>query len=409
MTVEKKCPMDRYEGLARNFDVHNPELNKCVFETLAYIREQAPIYRADTYGGHWLIVGHEEVGKAARDWRHFTNTQGVVIGDDKPQKFIPEEYDPPLHSSFRQLLNPFFSRRAGEALKEPLSAYADRLIDGFKDKGKVDLTEEYAMPIASHVFFELLFNFSPAEAAFCATATNDAMFSNDDELRASGFRRLKEFATDLVERRRGKPSDGGVIDTLRTSAIRVQGESRPITEDETIGAIQLLIIGGDDTSVHAMGDMLVVLASNAEVKQRIIADMSLMPQAVEESIRLMSPAVQLARTVVEDIEFEGVPLRAGDKMTLMWGSANRDAKVFENPDVFDLDRANLKQHLAFGAGPHRCIGEWFARAIVSTAAERLLMKIPDFVLDVPHEEIAYRMGQSRGPVSVPVRFNPPAG
>lgn len=407
--LNTKCPMGTYAALARNFDVHSAELNTSLFETLAYIREQTPIYRADTYGGHWLIVGHEEVGKAARDWKHFTNTQGVVIGDDKPQKFIPEEYDPPLHSFFRQLLNPFFSKQAGEALKEPLRAYADRLINGFKGRGRVDLTAEYAMPIASHVFFELVFNFSAAQADFCATATNDAMFSNDDELRASGFRRLKAFATDLVEGRRGKPSDGGVIDALRTGSIQMKGKNRPITEEETIGAIQLLIIGGDDTSVHAMGDMFVVLASDASVKSRIIDDISLMPQAVEESIRLMSPAVQLARTVVEDLEFEGVQLRAGDKMTLMWGSANRDAKVFENPDRFDLDRPNIKQHLAFGAGPHRCIGEWFARAIVSTAAEQLLLRIPDFVLDVPHDAIVYRMGQSRGPISVPVRFNLIAG
>lgn len=408
MTVSDRCPIHNYEELARNFDVHSPELNKCLFQTLAHMREQGPIQRAATYGGHWLIVGHNEVGKAARDWRHFTNTQGVVIGDDKPQKFIPEEYDPPLHSAFRQILNPFFSKQAGEALKEPLSKYADGLIDGFKGRGAVDLTEEYAMPIASHVFFELIFNFSSAQAEFCASATHDAMFSNDDEKRASGFRRLKEFATELIEQRRGQPSDGGVIDTLRTGSIRIQGKTRPITEEETIGAIQLMIIGGDDTAVHAMGDMFVVLASDPAIRDRIIADISLMPQAVEESIRLMSPAVQLARTVVEDMEFEGVQMRAGDKVTLMWGSANRDASVFDNADKFDLDRANVKDHLAFGAGPHRCIGEWFARAIVSVAAERLLAKIPDLMLDIPRQAVAYRMGQSRGPISVPVRFSPPA-
>ena len=164
-----------------------------------------------------------------------------------------------------------------------------------------------------------------------------------------------------------------------------------------------MIVGGDDTAVHTIGNVLLELGRHHDIRDRLAADRSLMPAVLEETIRHMPPAVSIMRTVMEDMELGGQQLKAGDRVILMWSSANRDEAVFESPAEFQLDRENIRQHIAFGGGVHKCIGEWFARTIVSVAVDRLLRRLPDLV--VPDDaRIDYRMGQSRGPATVPVTF-----
>lgn len=225
------------------------------------------------------------------------------------------------------------------------------------------------------------------------------MFSSSVEDQIEGFSQLENYVRQLAVRRRGLPSDGGFIDSIRTGEV----DGRPVTEEELIGIIQLMIVGGDDTAVHTIGNVLLELGRHHEIRDRLAADHSLMPAVLEEAIRHMPPAVSIMRTVTEDIELGGQQLKAGDRVILMWSSANRDETVFESPAEFQLGRENIRQHIAFGGGVHKCIGEWFARTIVSVAVERLLRRLPDLVVP-PDVRIDYRMGQSRGPSAVPVIF-----
>lgn len=386
--------------LARNFDVHDPLYTKCpYFATAAHMRAEGPVVRAESYGGYWVAVKHEAIAEAARDWRHFTNTRGVVIGEDKPQKFVPEEYDPPLHSHFRRIMNPFFAREAAKELEPKIEALANTLIDGFIGSGGVDLTKAYATPISAMVFFEHLFNFTPEDSEYCRQAATDGMFAHDPQVRMAGFARVEAFAKDLIAKRRDLPSDGGFIDTVRTGMIA----GRPVEEEEAVGCIQLMIVAGGDTAILAIGLMIQQLANDPDLRRRVVADLSLLPSAIEEMIRLHSPSVAIQRTVTEDTELCGQRLQAGEKLYLLWGSGNRDESVFEDADTFKLDRPNIKEHVAFGAGAHKCLGEWWARTIVRVATECLLRRIPDFQIE-PGAEIEYLMGQSRGPLNMPVVF-----
>lgn len=401
MTLYDAAQQLEIECLAKNFDLYDARLNKCPFETLAHMRSQAPVHHTEANGGHWVIVAYAETNEAARDWHRFTSTSGIVIGDVGPRKFAPIEYDPPLHSEFRNLMSPFFTKQAAKAYEQPLSEYADHLIDAFAAKGEADLTESYAKPLAGHIFFTLMFNLPLELAQQCYAATNDAMFSNDKDTRLAGFAKVGEYSLRIIRERKGRPSDGGLIDTIRTGVI----DGRPITDEESAGAIQTLFLGGHDTMIHAMGNLSIQLGRNHEIRDRLAADPALLPQVVEESLRHTPPAACIARTVVADMEFGGQRMRAGDKVLLMWLSANRDDAMFQDAEVFDITRTNLKKHIGFGMGPHRCIGEWVARMIISVAIERLLSRLPDFALDLD-VKIEYRMGQSRGPVSVPVHFSP---
>ncbi len=385
--------------LIANFDVHDGRLKDHLYETLEAMRRRGSVHRSEAHGGYWVVVGHREVTQVARDWRHFSSAGGVVLAGTKPQKYVPVEYDPPQHQSFRRLLNPHFSKQAAAAFEPRLAAFADKLIDKFVADGSADLTEAYAKPLAAHFFFDLFFGLSPDEAAQCEQATNQAMFSSSVEDQIAGFSQLEKYVRQLAVSRRGLPSDGGFIDSIRTGEV----DGRPVTEEELIGIIQLMIVGGDDTAVHTIGNMLLELGRHHDIRDRLAADLSLMPSVLEETIRHMPPAVSIMRTVTENIELGGQQLQAGDRVILMWSSANRDESVFDNPAEFKLDRENIRQHIAFGGGVHKCIGEWFARTIVSVAIERLLRRVPDLV--VPQDaRIDYRMGQSRGPATVPVTF-----
>ncbi len=406
MALETEKPADfsadELETLARNFDVHDPRYAKCpYFATAAHMRKEGDVVRADSYGGYWVAVSNAAVAKAARDWRQFTNTRGVVIGEDKPQKFVPEELDPPLHSQFRRMMNPFFTRDAASELAPKLRELADRLIDGFIARGEADLTADYATPLSGMVFFDHLFGFSSEEASYCREAASDGMFAHDPAMRADGFRRIELFVRDLMEKRKGKPSNGGFVDTIRTGMVG----DRPVTDEEAVGCIQLMIVAGGDTAIVAMGAMFQVMVQNPDLRERLISDPSLIPAAFEEMVRLQSPSVAIQRTVTQDTEFFGRQLVEGEKLYLLWGSANRDEKVFEEPDSFILNRPNIKEHVAFGGGSHKCIGEWYARTIVGIATEKLLERIPDFKFK-PGAEMEYLMGQSRGPLSSPVVFEP---
>lgn len=387
------------EDLMANFDVHDERLKDHLYETLEAMRRRGPVHRSEAHGGYWVVVGHREVTQVARDWRHFSSAGGVVLAGTKPQKYVPVEYDPPQHQSFRRLLNPHFSKEAAAAFEPLLAAFADKLIDQFIADGAADLTEAYAKPLAAHFFFDLFFGLSPDEAAQCEQATNKAMFSSSVEDQVAGFSQLEKYVRQLAVRRRGLPSDGGFIDSVRTGEV----DGRPVTEEELIGIIQLMIVGGDDTAVHTIGNVLLELGRHHDIRDRLAADRSLMPAVLEETIRHMPPAVSIMRTVMEDMELGGQQLKASDRVILMWSSANRDEAVFESPAEFQLDRENIRQHIAFGGGVHKCIGEWFARTIVSVAVDRLLRRLPDLV--VPDDaRIDYRMGQSRGPATVPVTF-----
>ena len=387
------------EDLMANFDVHDERLKDHLYETLEAMRRRGPVHRSEAHGGYWVVVGHREVTQVARDWRHFSSAGGVVLAGTKPQKYVPVEYDPPQHQSFRRLLNPHFSKEAAAAFEPLLAAFADKLIDQFIADGAADLTEAYTKPLAAHFFFDLFFGLSPDEAAQCEQATNKAMFSSSVEDQVAGFSQLEKYVRQLAVRRRGLPSDGGFIDSVRTGEV----DGRPVTEEELIGIIQLMIVGGDDTAVHTIGNVLLELGRHHDIRDRLAADRSLMPAVLEETIRHMPPAVSIMRTVMEDMELGGQQLKAGDRVILMWSSANRDEAVFESPAEFQLDRENIRQHIAFGGGVHKCIGEWFARTIVSVAVDRLLRRLPDLV--VPDDaRIDYRMGQSRGPATVPVTF-----
>jgi cytochrome P450 len=171
-----------------------------------------------------------------------------------------------------------------------------------------------------------------------------------------------------------------------------------------MGFTLTLIVAGHETTMNGIASTLWLIGAHPEAKRRLIADPSLIPAVVEKSLRLESPIQMMARTLTEDTVVEGVRMTAGDKLGLVWGAANLDEARFPDPEVFDIDRP-ANQHLAFGHGIHRCVGEQLARTEIRIAVEQILARIPDYRI-AGEVRVSASTVMHRGPLTVPIAFAP---
>jgi cytochrome P450 len=189
-----------------------------------------------------------------------------------------------------------------------------------------------------------------------------------------------------------------VVDAIIAASI----DGRPITEDEIIGSVQLPILGGLETTAGALGLTLLRFCEQPEIAALLRAQPELIPDAIQELLRLEPSFVSVGRTAVRDTELAGQPIKAGDKVLIHWASANRDSGEFADPDVFDPGRER-NRHLSFGVGPHRCLGSNLARMNLRIALEELLRRMDDIRL-ADGAGIRYHAGLTRSPLSVPITF-----
>jgi cytochrome P450 len=221
-------------------------------------------------------------------------------------------------------------------------------------------------------------------------------FADDPERRQHGAEGLINFFVAEVERRKSEPGDDLLSDLLHS-----EFDGAPVEKSVVLGVAALVLIAGVDTTWSAIGSSLWHLATHPDDRAKLVADPEAMPLAVEELLRAYSP-VTMARVVTEDVEFEGCPMRAGDKVLMNFPGANRDPEVFEDADRVVLDR-ELNRHVAFGSGIHRCAGSNLARMELRVALEEWLARIPEFRL-ADGAEVTWAGGQVRGPRSIPVVF-----
>ncbi len=390
------------EDLATHFDVHDPALNERVYEVLEWMRNEDEVHWVDARGGYWLVTGHDALFEVAQDWQTFSSALGTSIDNKRTNKFVPIEVDPPTHRTWRRVLNPLFSPQEADRLVPAMREIANRLIDGFAADGQVDLVQAYAAPFQGESFFRLIFGLNDEDTEHCRDAATQGVFADDPLVRREGFTKVSQFCARLYEERAERGKTNAIIRLLDHGEI----DGKPITEAEARGVLELLVFGGNETTVNALSNILLHLAENDADRERVLADPTLLPHAIEESLRHDSPVVALGRTASKDVELCGHAIKAGQNVQMSWMSANHDGRAFPDPKAFDIDRTS-NNHASFGVGPHRCLGSHLARAILRVGAEVLLERLPDFHL-VPGTEITHRMGDARGPAEVLVAFTPAA-
>jgi len=385
---------------AHHFDYLDPDLGASLPATLARMRAHCPVAHSDSYDGFWVITRYEDVLAVAQDWQSFSSAHGLsVIPSKGVVRNLPVEADPPEQRIFKKLINPYFTPAAVAPYEAPTRALVTRLIDAFIGDGECDFMAAFARPLPSLAFFDLALN-APAEdlehVAYLASKSSTPNDPEAGECWAGLYAWIKAFVAD----RRDAPPRGDVVDGVVNATI----DGRPITEDEVIGTVQLLILGGLETTAGALGQMLNRLCAEPGIPAQLRANPERIPAAVEELLRLDSPFIAVGRTAMADAVVGGERIGPGDKVLLYWASANRDEGEFADADRFDLDRAR-NRHFAFGVGPHRCAGSNLARLNLRIALEELVGRLDDLRL-AEGAEVHWHSTLTRSPLALPITFTP---
>lgn len=384
-----------------DFDHTDTEFLASPYALFERLREEHPVARSTKFDGFWVLSRYAELVAAARDTKTFSSADGVTIPVfGSPVPMLPIESDPPIHSTFRKLLQREFSRSRMNALAETVRSVTDELIDGFVQDGAGDLAVLLARPLPSIVIAELLGFpatdweiFRGYSEKLLATAK-----SGDLEANIEAALEFSSYLANVLDERREEPQDD-----MLTRIVQAEVGDRPITEDEALGLVLFTVVAGHETTVGGIGMLLYNITKFPGVQERLIAQPDEIPNAVEESLRLESPVQGMGRTVAEPTTVHGQELAAGDKVWMLFAAGNRDPRRFAEPEKFDLDREGIHRHLGFGEGIHRCVGAPLAQVEMKVAVEQVLRRMPDYHVE-DWDAVAFSGGQNRLLSSFPVTW-----
>lgn len=381
------------EGLDASFDAPYP--------VYADLRARCPVAHTDSFGGFWALMSFQDVFNAAADFRAFTTTvQNVVPKVAFTGRRPPLHLDPPEHTPYRRVLNDLLTQDRADLLEPFTRRYAKELVAPMVAAGQADICEAYSSRLPIAVFAEWM-NLPPdmvESLRTSAKAFNIAVQSAMDDIVKVTSLELYELARTLIAMRKHSPLEDDFVSSLL--AARANGDALP--DELIIGCVRQVLVVGIIAPTVMIGSIAVHLARHPDLQAQLRDDPSLMPAALEEFLRLYTPYRGFARTAVRDIEMGGRTIKAGDPVALTYASANRDDSVFPNADQFILNRPNIKDHIAFGVGPHRCAGVNLARMELSVMIEELLAATPGG-FELAGEIRPTRMPEI-GALSVPLRF-----
>ena len=383
-------------SLARDYDHFASRYVVDPYEFWAALREQEPVARSDNHGGFWVVSRHADIMAAACDPATFSSEDGTGT-PPIPTKLLPIDTDPPLHQKYRRIINPSFTPQAVRAHEDEWRTLAKELVAQFPPDGDIELCRAFAIPFPQQVALRMI-GFPDDDRPDLARWIDDItrLRGIDDEKVAEAAVGVMTRIIERLEERGGGPSGASPASPKANDLISVllEGEidGRPLDDDEQLFSMMLLLLGGLDTTTSAIALALAHLADHPADRARLLADPDLLDTAVEEFVRLATPVQGLGRTVTRDTTLGGCPLRAGDRVFLLWASGNRDPQAFDRPDEAVLDR-HPNHHLGFGAGPHRCVGSHAGKLMVKIALQELLPWLGDYRIA---GELGWVGGETRG-------------
>ncbi|MBK5289268.1 MAG: cytochrome P450 [Acidimicrobiia bacterium] len=363
------------------------------------LRAEAPVARIEAPGFEpfWAITKHADIQLISSQPVRFSSARGITLARAGAVMGTPPEMvvmlDPPRHQPMRRVANARFTPRAVRARRDDVERIAVEILDAAATGGdfvECDFVERIAAPLPLGVVAWMLGVPAP-DWSKLSRWTNEVIGNNDPEYRREGekpghtIRRargeLHEYFEALIAQRRRAPEDDLVSDLI---AGRIDGT--PLTEEQLVVYCELLVEAGNETTRNAISGGLLAFCEYPDEWARLRAHPELLPDAVEEILRWVSPISHFTRTATEDCEIRGVPIRAGDQLALYFASANRDEEVFDDPFTFRIDR-RPNPHLAFGFGEHFCMGAHLGRVELETIFRHLLARLQAFEGSGPIERL----------------------
>ncbi|WP_294298351.1 cytochrome P450 [uncultured Sphingomonas sp.] len=388
--------------MSHDFDPLVPETFDSPHDDYARLRATCPVAHSDAWGGIWALMKHDDVANAAADWRTFiTSQQNVIPKVAFTGRRPPLHLDPPEHTPYRRALAPLLSERRVERLRPVIRMICRDLLADMAAAGGGDVVADFSahMPIATFAHWMNLTADQVRELTAVGKRYNIAVQSNDIAATKESSLWLYDMARAIVADRKANPMSVDEDATSALLATRVDGE--PLPEDMIVGTIRQVLVVGIIAPSVMIGSIAVHLGRDRALQSQLRGDPELVPAAVDEFLRLYTPYRGFARTAAEDVTIRGRTIPAGEPIALVYASANRDEDVFTDADRFRIDRPNMKDSVAFGRGPHMCVGAALARLELIVALEELLAAAPGFALAGEPQPTRF---PEIGALSVPIRF-----
>jgi cytochrome P450 len=365
-------------------------------------RTAPPIFWTPRHGGYWMMLSHEANYKASRDTEAFTSEvmpaevrerlqAAMPPGSPRIPHSVPISLDPPEHGKYRAPLQAAFSPKRMMALQDGIRAFAAGLIEEIKPLGRSNIVTDVAEPLPVQVFLKLFG--LPVERQKEYRALVKEHFSsielNNPMATMGRILKVTAIMRDTLLERKANPQDD-MISMLWQTRI----DDKEMTLDTMEDYCVVLFLAGLDTVMNAIGLAVRHLARDVDLQRRLRAEPKFIPEASEEMLRRYTFTVP-PRRVARDVVFEGVAMKAGETVLLYLPGADLDGREFEHPERYDLERGN-NVHIAFGVGPHRCLGSHLARIELQILYEELLARLPEFRID-PENPPRFHGGHVVGP------------
>ena len=375
---------------AVEFDPLAPEQRESPYAVYAEARERAPVFYAERFG-FWVVTRHEDVLTVLKDGETYSSRDALtsspvelppevqaVLDEGWPDMPVLVDTDAPLHTRIRGLVTKAFTPRRVAEMEPTIERFARELIDAIAADGRADIVARFAWPLPLRVIGDMLG--APREdherlhewSVHWLRLKQPGATLEEQLTWARSTVELQRYFMELLDARDREPDDD-----LTTALLAAASElDPPLPRDAVMGVPLDVVVAGHVTVTRAIGNALVLLLTEPGRAEALRKDSSLVPPAVEEILRLESPAQGLFRTTTRPVTLGGVELPAGARLMVHYGSANRDERVFTCPADYDPCREGLNKHVAFGKGVHFCIGAPLARLELGIALPMLLERLP---------------------------------
>lgn len=377
----------QFDILDPNFSVGDP------YPAYAWLRENAPVCW-DEKNQLWLVSKYDDIVHVSRNPKIFSSAQGVMPDSDTLISIV--SIDDPRHAQLRGLIQRGFTPRMVKTLRDVIDTLVTESIDVIAERGSCDFVEDLAVDLPLIVIAEMIgiekvdrkrFHYW-SDNMIVAAAQNDNMEILERATRC--YQEYAEYLQDIFEDRRKHPRDDlvSVLVAAQTDGTLAE-DSETIAADELLQFMTILLVAGNETTRNTLSGGMLALSEYPEEYARLVANPDLVGSATEEIIRWVAPVQLFRRTATQDTELRGHQIRKGQKVVMLYQSANRDADQFSEPDTFKIDR-EPNYHLSFGVGPHFCLGANLARFEIRAMFSELIRRLPDM-----------RVAPGAGPTRIP--------
>ena len=382
--------------LVSRWDMYDPDHEKVRWDVLAHAREHRPVPYTSGAGGFYLVTRFDDVRRVLQDWETFSSTEGLPT--PMPIRLCPIDADPPLHTDLRNLLNPLFSRSYLLRYEPFIRSTAAKLVENWAERGQVELIGEFAAPFVGEVLMEIVMGSMQPEERKHA---QDVVIGCTHHPSPEHFAALAQLSAQRLEHSAANPDDArGVFKALITAT----SQGRPLTPEERLGVLNILFLGGLDTTRAAISMMALRLAQDPSLEERI-RNPDWVKRDLDEFLRIDSPVATFARVATRDVELSGQKIRKGERLLIRYDSANRDDHRFPDADQLVFDPGLRPSNAAFGVGIYRCLGAQLARLQIPIAWEEIFKRVTGFRMAGDASDLVWEPGIANGPTTVPLRFD----